>query len=211
MRPRNTGVLLIAGVCTIGIVISLDHSSPAREVATGSGSIAAIGVGPITAAEFEARGLYIGPPGQLPSAAAGAPKLSPQTTALVGSTPTGPTTTILSGEQQAVVGDPASGSVSISSAQALAVAKANLGGFVGTPTFGTAVPVQYDDAPAGVVATAWAIPVSGLVQLSYGAVPTSTTPGETIPAPHPVVEDAVVFVDAITGRFISEEGFGRRA
>ncbi len=210
MRSRNARVWLLVSGCTIGIVIGIDRSVTARTVAADTGRVAAIGVGPVTAAEFEARGLYIGPPGQVPSAAAGSRRSNPPQTAPVGSAPYETATTVLSGEQQAVMGDPASGSASISGTRALAVAKADLAGFVGTPTFGAAVLVQYDNAPAGVVATAWAIPVAGQVQLSYGAAPTSTTPGQTIQGRPPVNEVAVVFIDAVTGKLISEDGFAGR-
>ena len=66
MRPRNVRAWLLVSSCTLGIVIGIDRSVTARTVAADTGRVAAIGVGPVTAAEFEARGLYIGPPGQVP-------------------------------------------------------------------------------------------------------------------------------------------------
>ena len=71
MRPRTAGVFLLAGVCTIGVVIGFHPAVLADTAAAGGGSVVAMGVGSVSAAEFEARGLYIGPPGRVPSAAAG--------------------------------------------------------------------------------------------------------------------------------------------
>jgi hypothetical protein len=200
------GLILTAGVVLATLAWSNGGQRGERVVAPGATAKATPeGVGNIPASRFEARGIYLGPPGRIPDGTPKAARPSPPTTVVAGKQPTQPTSTGLGPEQQAVAGDPANGTSSITAAEATRVAMSELGGFTSPPTPGTPVLVQLDNVNTSIVATAWAVPVTGPAMLSYGPVPTGSVASVAVPAP--VTETAVVFIDAVTGKFISEEGF----
>jgi len=160
------------------------------------------GVGNVSADALAERGIYLGLPGKLPAGILKCPALTPATT--TGDGTTVPSAPHVGAEQQAVHGDPADGRATVSSRSALAAALAKTGGFVGTVNTGTAVLVQFKDIYAYVVATAWAVPLTGMAQLSCGPAPTDTgTTASCQPRPN----TAIIFVDAVTGQFITEVGF----
>ena len=66
--------------------------------------------------------------------------------------------------------------------------------------------VQIKDIYACIVATAWAVPLSGRTQLSCGPAPTDgATTGSCQPSP----TKTIVFIDAVTGKLISVPGFSQ--
>jgi hypothetical protein len=204
-RSSLIGGGVLVAVITIGLLVALNVSGTKSGLTVSSATQPQPeGVGGISADAFTARGIFLGPPGQVPAGASSVSVATPLTTVAVdgSSSPPGP-----SGEQLAVQGDPANGTAQITASEAESAALANEAGFVGPTTTGDPVLLQYDDAPAGVVATAWAIPVTGTVQLSGGRAqtPLSGAPSTT-PTSLPT-EEAVIFIDAVTGSFISEEGF----
>lgn len=169
----------------------------------GGGKPAARGVANISADDLVQRGIYLGPPGTLPAGVSPCANVAPATTTGTGtslsSTPT------LGSEQQAVQGDPADGKATVTSRIAIATSLAQVGGFVGTVSAGTPALVQIKDIYACIVATAWAVPLTGMAQLSCGAVPTDGgTTGSCQPSPN----TTIVFIDAVTGKLISAPGFG---
>lgn len=164
-------------------------------------STAAEGVGGIAAATLEQRGIYLGRPGKLPSGVPNCQNLAPATTVSTGisETPVPP----VPSEQQAVQGDPATGRATVSARSAVATASANKGGFVGSVSVRRPVLVQLKDIYACIIATAWAVPVTGTAQLSCGPAPTN---GGTAGLCQPRPTTAIMFVDAVTGKFISQAG-----
>jgi hypothetical protein len=169
---------------------------------------AAKGVDGVSAAAFAQRGIYLGPPGTIPAGVPNTPPQTPATTFVTGVSRT--SIPEPSAEQLAVRGDPANGTATVTAQQAVATATKNIGGFVGPVTVGSPQLVQLDSVYARVVATAWAVPVSGTIDLSHGPVshgPVPTAP-TSVPQSPARTTTAIVFVDATTGNFISEEGFG---
>jgi hypothetical protein len=210
--PKRLGALAIglgllaAVVLSVALTVTNGHKKTLVRSADSASQVAAEGVGNIPADLFTQRGIYLGPPGQTPTAASGYSIATPTpTTPSQSSSASSPATTGLSGEQAAVQGDPADGHAQVTATQALQTATAQAAGFVGSTTTETPVLVQYVDAPAGVVATAWAVPLSGTVDLSAGPAPSGTaSPATNVGGPEAAT--AVVFVDAVTGKVISEQG-----
>ena len=169
---------------------------------TSDHSAAPEGVGGIPAAALAQRGIYLGPPGKLPAGVPKCPNLAPATTLSAG----GAVSSVPSpaSEQQAVQGDPADGRATVAARSAVATALSNNGGFVGTVSAGNPVLVQLKDIYACIVATAWAVPVTGMAQLSCGPAPTN---GAIAGLCQPRPNTAIMFVDAVTGKLISEAGF----
>ena len=222
--PRPAIGVLALSVGVVGAIALVDHRSPSvTTVQSRSGSTSHLsravvpqGVEGVSAAQFVARGIYLGPPGIVPTAAIGIRPARPTSTTLVGQQFASTKAAVpVSPEQLAVRGDLADGRATVTANEAKRTALAQAAGFVGPVTSGTPTLVQLDDAYAGVVATAWAIPMRGAVELSDGAEQLSdgaVAPHESGKTQHksvqvPPVESAVVFIDAVTGHFISEEGF----
>jgi hypothetical protein len=200
--------LLTAGVFLTGCGAAARPTVSVTHVGTGAGStttVAAVTVAGIPASSFEARGIYLGRPGITPKNAPTGTEPAPPTTHVGTSSSQPPGTDAPSPEQLAVQGDPANGMATVSAAMAVHTALTQGGGFTGYVTTGTPVLVQFDEPGIPVLATAWAIPMTGTVMLSAGAVPED---GGTVATRPPVTETAVAFIDAVTGKFISEEGFG---
>ena len=66
--------------------------------------------------------------------------------------------------------------------------------------------VQLKDIYERIVATAWAVPLTGTAQLSCGPAPSDAgTTGSCQPSP----STTIVFVDAVTGKLISAPGFNQ--
>jgi hypothetical protein len=95
----------------------------------------------------------------------------------------------------------------VSSRAATASALAIGGAFVGPVHTRTAVLVQIKDIYSCVVATAWAIAETGMAELSCGPAPKK---GGTISSCQPQPNTAITFIDAVTGKLISEAGFPPR-
>jgi hypothetical protein len=160
------------------------------------------GVGGVEASALTQRGIYLGPPGTLP---AGVPDAAPPTPATTSGTGGRVASGVeLSPVQLAVRGDPADGHATVSAVEAVATARHNLAGFVGSITIGAPKLVQVDYIYVPMVATAWAIPVTGPFEFLAGPAPTG---GGPVRRSRPRTTTAVAFVDAVTGRFISEEVF----
>ena len=205
---KQTRVIILGSLFVAGAVVltlTLVHHSTETKVSTATSSQPAPqGVDGITASQFTARGIYLGPPGVL---RAGVPTIPPPTVATTAVLPgesTPSSVQMHSPEQLAVMGDPANGSTKVTASDAVAVALKNIGGFVGPATAGTPVLVQFDSVNASVLATAWAMPISGKVELSGGPVPTG---GGTVTIT-PYQTTVIVFVDGTTGMFMEEDGFG---
>jgi hypothetical protein len=194
-RPAVAAKAQIAVVAMLVIVLS--------SCSGGGGEIAARGVGTISAAALVQRGLYLGPPGKLPTEVPRCSTAATPTTFVAGATVS--SAAPLGAEQLAVRGDPADGKATVSARAAVATALANGAGFVGTVKAGSAVLVEMKDTSACVVATAWAIPETGLVELSCGPV---STDGAKTGSCEPQPSTTITFVDAMTGKFISAAGFG---
>jgi|GEM_PF-2514347 len=200
-RRRVTSGLVFLSLIALVVALALMVDRPGgRTRVTAAASSVPLSIGGITADQLASRGIYLGSPGTLPAdvPSVGAP-IVPTTSGPVA--PTSPPQP--SPEQVAVVGDPANGTASVSASTAVTVALKNIGGFVGPVTAGNPILVQFDNVYASVVATAWAIPVTGQVELSAGPAAPSGNGG----AVAPYKTTALVFIDATTGRFISEEGF----
>jgi hypothetical protein len=169
----------------------------------GGDKPAARGVANISADDLVQRGIYLGPPGTLPAGASPCADVLPATTTGPGTSVS--TTPAVGSEQQAVQGDPADGKAKVTSRTAIATSRAEVGGFVGTVRAGTPALVQLKDIYACIVATAWAVPLTGMAQLSCGPVPTH---GGTTRSCQPSPSTTIVFIDAVTGKLISAPGFG---
>ncbi|MHB1929446.1 MAG: hypothetical protein ACYCUG_08520 [Acidimicrobiales bacterium] len=208
-RPRFlAAALVVATALAVGAAVFAATSGPKSHSSVESAGTTvtaplAQGVGGISASQLAQRGIYLGPPGEIPAGTPAPPNIPVPTTVGANNSGSATPTTELSSERQAVQGDPANGTAKVSSNAALATAKENLGGFVGTVSWGTPVLEQLDNIYAGIVATTWVIPVTGTVELSAGPVGTSGAP-VTLEL---VTQTALVFVDSFTGTFISEEGF----
>jgi len=87
----------------------------------------------------------------------------------------------------------------------MAAALAEVGGFVGPVRAGTPALVQLKDTYACIIATAWAVPLTGMAQLSCGPAPTDRG---TTGSCQPSANTTIVFIDAVTGELISAPGFG---
>jgi hypothetical protein len=186
------------------LVISVAAMALTLAGCSGGSGPAALGVGGVSSASLAQRGIYLGPPGHIPAGTPREQRSAPPTTAV--DKQTGGTLLAPGSEQQAVRGDPANGIASVSEQAALATAVRSVGGFVGYVVTGTPVLVQFDDIYTSVVATAWAIPFTGGAQLSAGPAPTGPGAGSQVTS-QPGSTTAIVFVDAVTGKLISEEGF----
>lgn len=200
-RRRAVGVAAVAALAAGGAIFLAERGGHTASRVVDIGGSPPQGVGIISAAAFEQRGIYLGPPGTIPTGVPSSPNVAPPTTLGTGSPTTQPAA---SAEQLAVQGDPANGTTTVSATEALTTAQHNLGGFVPPVTWGTPVLVQLDNIYASIVATAWAIPVTGTALLSGGP---AAVGGSSITMTPSSSTTAVVFVDAVTGHFISEEGF----
>ena len=192
----------VIAVCAALLVLVLSGCS------TVSGPRAR-GVGGVTSGALADQGIYLGPPGRIPAGTPSGPATpSPVTTTGLGGT-TGTNLSVPESEQEAVLGDPANGTATVSEQSALVVARDHEPGFVGPVMIGPPVLVQFDDVRNSVVATAWAIPMKGAVQLSAGAVSIGSASGSQFVSKPPTgTQTAIIFVDAVTGRFITGAGFG---
>jgi hypothetical protein len=212
VRPCAAIGLLAAGVFLAGCGAVARPTVSVTPGGTGGGAtatVAAVTVAGIPESSFEARGIYLGRPGVTPTNAPTGtdPAPAPPTTHVESSSSQPPGTDAPNPEQLAVRGDPANGTVKVSAAMAVITAQTEEGGFTGHVTTGTPVLVQFDEPGIPVLATAWAVPMTGTAMLSDGPAPIDGgTVGTT---PPPVTEIGVAFIDAVTGKFIDEPGFGR--
>ncbi len=169
---------------------------------------APLGIGPVSAEAFVQRGIYLGPPGTIPTGVPNVPTVTPATTS---GGNTSPHSTTPGAEQLAVRGDPANGTATVTKQQAVATALKVTAAFVGAFSVGTPKLLQLDIIYTNLVATAWAIPITGTLESSGGPPPTGhvrtsrSSVTQTSPRPIGTVID---FVDAVTGKFIFEAGFG---
>jgi hypothetical protein len=173
---------------------------------------AAMGVGGVSAQRLTGQGIFLGPPGRLP---AGTPRCGAlpavATTSIEGAASAATTpvsaTTEENPAEAAVRGDPANGRAKVSSSFAATFANAHRPPFTGTVDVGPAVLLQFKDVNGTcVVATVWAVPLTGLEQLSCGpAVTAGTTPRMSASCASP--STLIFFIDAVTGRLIDAPGF----
>ncbi len=185
----------MAAVVLLAIVVSACSGGGSKPTAQGVASI--------SADDLAQRGICVGPAGTLPAGVPTCADVSPATTTGTG---TGHSSTpALGSEQQAVQGDSADGRATVTSRTAIATALAEVGGFVGAVSVGTPALIQLKDIYACIAATAWAVPLTGMAQLSCGPAPTDGgTTGSCQPSPN----TTIVFIDAVTGKLISAPGFG---
>jgi hypothetical protein len=187
-----TRIAWLASLVLVAAGCSASHSHPSAE-----------GVGGVAPNSFTQRGIYIGPPGTVPAGIPNTPLPTPATTSGTGGSVSAGTE--LSAIQLAVRGDPANGRATVSAQEAVATAKRNVVGPQGPFTIGAPKLVQVDFIYVPMVATAWAIPVTGTFELSDGP-PTRGKTSVTRSALRTTT--AIIFVDGVTGRFIAQEGFG---
>jgi hypothetical protein len=206
MRRRLAGFAAVVAVMALGagalVLVASARGGQSRD-AVRVAAPPAESVGPVSADAFAQRGIYIGPPGTIPAGVPSVPPITPPSTAGSGASPVSGTQP--GSEQLAVQGDPANGTATVTAQAAEATTLKSIGGFVGPVTLGTPTLVQLDNIYTQVIATAWAIPVTGTVDLSHGPAPTD---GSSVTPSPPRTTTAIAFVDAVTGNFISEEGFG---
>lgn len=176
---------------------------------------AAMGVGGVSAERLTGEGIFLGPPGRLP---AGTPKCGPlpvvPTTVIEGATSAATTpasaTTEENPAEAAVQGDRANGHAKISANLAAALANANRPLFIGRVDVAAPVLLQLKDLDIYgrcVVATIWAVAMTGREQLSCGPAATGVpTPRSSASCDQP--STVIFFIDAVTGRLIDAPGFG---
>jgi hypothetical protein len=154
---------------------------------------AAMGVGAISAQRLTGQGIFLGPPGRLP---AGTPKCGPlpavPSTSIEGATTAATASpSATTGEnpaEAAVQGDLANGHAKVSSNLAADYANAHRPPFIGRVDTAAPMLLQLKDLDVYgrcVVATVWAVAMTGREQLSCGpAVTGDSTPSPPRPAPN---------------------------
>jgi len=210
MSTHVVGVVSLLALAACGSAVQAQNGvEAARSPSDASTSIVSAprGVGAVSVDELAQIGIYLGSPGTMPAGTPPFAHVTVPATMVQGSA--NEPSTGLSSEQQAVAGDPANGRSRVTASQAVRIALTNAGGFSGPPMTGQPVLVQYVNIYAGVIATAWAVPLNGVVELSRGPAPTGDT-ATIAPSAVPSVETARVisFVDAYTGKFIAQDSFG---
>jgi hypothetical protein len=214
------GLALLAAACGSGRpssgYVPVGGSAPAggdtaTSAASGGPSYGdALGVDGISPAVLAGLGIYLGPPGHVPTGVSTTTVLAAPTTLAPGS-PTQPATTPASPYGSALDGDRGSGATRFTAAQAAAKLREQLVTF--EPGYAMAPPVLDEmllSGPPG-QATVWVTVVTGMAdpnELSHGGVATTaagsdgTTTRPTIPSPWP--QRAVEIIDAVTGVLIEQ-------
>jgi hypothetical protein len=203
-RYRRRGVWAVAVVIVaalVGFVAARMHSTSSRPAA----SVAPMGVGGISAEELTQRGIYLGPPGRLPSSIPTAAVPPPVGTTILD--PNGaPITSPLPPPTPTPARRTTDGTAHIDGDRALTIALANAAGFTDPPQTGAPVLVELDDIYSGTVATAWVVPMTGRLPISAGGAPTGPGAPPTS-VDRPPQATVLVFVDAVTGQFLEAPAF----
>jgi hypothetical protein len=208
MSPRVAGLVCLLALVAcgstvrarVGVDVSQSTSVPP------SSAPGPRGVGAVSANELAQRGTYLGPPGTIPAGTPPFAHVPVPTTMGQGSGAT--TSSGLSSEQLAIAGDPANGEAKVTASHAVEIALSTAGGFSGAPTAEQPVLVQYVNIYTAVIATAWAVPLNGVVDLSHGPALSGDETTASHPTPSFETGRVISFIDSYTGILIEEEGYG---